>query len=235
MIKIINLSLIIKNILTKIKKSGIFISSRLASKNEMIMYIFSFYRGIHMKNFTKVSLTKIISIASKILEITYWVIAAVFLMTVIVCIVSPSTVAEVGGTDYYSEVTLSSFSMEITNSDGSINPSALAVFSVTTFLTTCIGALVLRNVYLIIKKATSKKVFEPFSNDISKMVRKIGIFYIVIFFIESFAVIAGKGIIGDDAAISLSFSNLMTGVVVICLSQVFTYGKDLQTDVDGLI
>lgn len=188
-----------------------------------------------MENFTKISLTKVISIASKILEITYWIMAVVFLITAIVCVVSPTTVEEVGGNDYSSEVTLSSFSMEITSPDGSINPSALAIFSVTTFLTTCIGAMILRNVHLIIKKATSKKSFEPFSNDIAKMVRKIGIFYIIIFFIESFAVIAGKGIIGDNASISLSFSNIMTGVVVICLSQVFTYGKNLQTDVDGLI
>lgn len=181
------------------------------------------------------NLTKAISIASKILEITYWIIAVIFLLTAILCIVSPSTVAEVGGIDYSSEITLNSLQMEVTNSDGSINPSALAIFCTATFLTTCIGAVILRDVHLIIKRATSKEAFEPFSNDITKMVRKIGILYIVIFFIDSFAVIAGRGVSEDNASISLSLSNIMTGLVIICLSQVFAYGKNLQTDVDGLL
>lgn len=188
-----------------------------------------------MKNLTKVNLTKVISIASKTLEITYWIIALIFLSAAILCIVSPSTVIEVCGADYSSEVTLNSFQMQVTNPDGSINPSAFALFCLTMVATTCIGAMIFRNVHLIIKKATSKKAFEPFSNDITKIVRRIGIFYIIIFFIHSFAVIAGKGILGENASISLSFSNLMTGLVVICLSQVFAYGKDLQTDVDGLL
>lgn len=181
------------------------------------------------------NLTRTISAASKTLEIIYWIIALFFLSTAILCIVSPGIVAEVG-LDYsaHSQITVNGFSIRLTNADGSVNPSALTLFSCATVLNLSLGAMVFHNVHSIIKKASLDKDFVPFSNDITQMVKKIGIFYILIFFIDAFAAVIGQGIV-DASEISVSVSNLMTGIVIICLSQVFTYGQKLQSDVDGLL
>ena len=76
----------------------------------------------------------------------------------------------------------------------------------------------------------------PFQHDITRMVREIGIFYISVPVIGLIMSVIARMVIGyETAEISMSLSGLISGILILCLSQVFSYGMELQKDVDGLL
>ena len=79
-------------------------------------------------------------------------------------------------------------------------------------------------------------VTTPFQPAIIRMVREIGIFCIAIPIVELIMSIIGTAIIGSEVAeISVTFGSIFVGLVVLCLSQFFAYGAQLQRDTDGLV
>ena len=94
-------------------------------------------------------------------------------------------------------------------------------------------AMVFRNLYLIIKKSEGTT---PFQKDNVRMLREIGIFTIaipVIGFVMS--VIARLAIGYEVAEISNSMDGFIMGIIVLCLTQFFAHGVELENDVDGLL
>ena len=93
-------------------------------------------------------------------------------------------------------------------------------------------AMIFRNIYLILKTAKGKTSFSkgetPFQNDVTRMVREIGIFLIGLFavqFIASFW----------TSFVSARLAYLMIGILMLCLSSIFSYGEQLENDNEGLI
>ena len=94
-------------------------------------------------------------------------------------------------------------------------------------------AMVFRNLYLIFKKSENGT---PFQKDNIRMMKEIGIFSIavpVIGFIMSIIVRLVTGV--ETAEISIDMGGIFMGIIVLCLTQYFIHGANLEKDVDGLL
>ena len=93
--------------------------------------------------------------------------------------------------------------------------------------------LIFRNIHLIFKKSNTDS---PFSADNIRMVREIGIYSILIpvanLVITTLTALLIKG---NGYKASVSLVEVAFGLVVLCLSQYFAYGAQLEKDVDGLV
>ena len=68
------------------------------------------------------------------------------------------------------------------------------------------------------------------------MLREIGIFVILIPAVEFICDVITKIIVGVDfVESSISITGIVLGIAVLCLSQFFVYGMELQRDSDGLL
>ena len=75
-----------------------------------------------------------------------------------------------------------------------------------------------------------------FRSDIVRMIRNVGILSIVIPVVEIIMTIVARVILGDAGIeSSLNINGILIGIVVLCLSQFFAYGTQLQEDNDGLV
>lgn len=138
------------------------------------------------------------------------------------------------------ELNVQGMGIRMINSTGELLPSAITIVAVTGVLTCVLMAMVFRNIYLIFRTARGTTWFSkgetPFQPDTVRMVREIGIFCILIPVIELIMSVIGTLVIGTlYAEINVSMNGIVMGIVILCLSQFFAYGAQLQEDVDGLI
>ena len=101
-------------------------------------------------------------------------------------------------------------------------------------------AMIFRNVYLIFKTAEGETKFSqgktPFQKDNIRMVREIGIFCIAIPVVELIVSVIARIVLPVGVVeTSVEMTGVFMGLVVLCLSQFFAYGMELQEDVDGLV
>ncbi len=179
-------------------------------------------------------------ILTKILEVLHWFTAAVMAVVLIASAASANWLEEIlqkGSGTLGDTLTTYGFEMNVVYSDGKINMTAILLFSICAVIILSLMAMVFRNVNLILKTTLGKTKFSkgqtPFQKDNTRMVREIGIFFIsvpVISFVMSVIVRAVLGV--DNAEISVDFQNLIIGIIVLCLSQSFAYGNELQDQAD---
>ena len=93
-------------------------------------------------------------------------------------------------------------------------------------------ALVFRNVYLVFKKSENAT---PFQKENVCRLRKIGIFSIAVPIVGFIMSIIVRLVAGDVVEVSVGQSGIFMGIVVLCLTQYFSYGAALEEDVDGLV
>ncbi len=175
-----------------------------------------------MKNLNRLAMT-----AAKILEVLHWLGAAVSVAVSAMSIFAQNTL----GSLFSGFAEINVYGCEI---------AALRTFAIYALIILSLMAMVFRNVYLIFKTAEGRTWFSkgttPFQHDITRMVREIGIFYISVPVIGLIMSVIARMVIGYEAAeISMSLSGLISGILILCLSQVFSYGMELQKDIDGLL
>ena len=115
--------------------------------------------------------------------------------------------------------------------------TAILLFSICAVIILSLMAMVFRNVNLILKTTLGKTKFSkgqtPFQKDNTRMVREIGIFFISVPVISFVVSVIARAVLGvDNAEISVDFQNLIIGIIVLCLSQSFAYGNELQDQAD---
>ena len=94
-------------------------------------------------------------------------------------------------------------------------------------------AMVFRNLHLIFKKSEKGT---PFQKDNIRMMKEIGIFSIAVPVIGLIMSIIVRLVMGvETAEISVDMGGIFMGIVVLCLTQYFVHGADLEKDVDGLL
>ena len=94
-------------------------------------------------------------------------------------------------------------------------------------------AMVFRKVHLILKRSGQSTPFQP---DIIRMLREIGVFYLLIPLIGLVVSILVCLMTGtNEMKVSVDLGNIMTGLLVLCLTQFFTHGAQLERDLDGLM
>ena len=95
-----------------------------------------------------------------------------------------------------------------------------------------ITALMFHRMRGIIMETMAGKPFQPCT---VKWMRQIG-YCAVSMPLVSVVMSLGAMLIGVDGIFAeLDFSGIMMGILVLCLTQVFAYGLELQKDVDGLL
>lgn len=176
---------------------------------------------------------------SKVLEILHW-IAAASMAVLLVCVFAirdrvAALLAE-GVASQGTSLETYGFELEVAGTNGDINMTGLMIFAVAAIVILSLMAMVFRNVYLILRAYQKSHWRAPFQPDIIRMLREIGIFSISVPIIGFVFGIAARLLLGPDSTEAyLNVDGFVMGLLVLCLTQVFTYGAELQKDVDGLV
>lgn len=188
-------------------------------------------------------INKIALVISKVLEILHW-IADALMVAVLICSVAAKDWLEAllakGVSEFGTSLSTYGFELMVVNTDGSVNMTAITLFSLGAIIILGLMAMVFRNVYLIIQTAEGKTWFSsgstPFQKDIIRMVREIGIFSIAVPVSALIISIIARLVLGAETVeTSVNVEGFITGILILCLTQIFTYGMQLQNDVDGLL
>ena len=119
-----------------------------------------------------------------------------------------------------------------TESVGALRLTSIIPAMIVAAISCAAFAMIFRNIYLILKTANGKTPFSkgetPFQNDITRMVREIGIFLIGLFCVQ----LVGSFL---TTFVSTNLLYLMIGILMLCLSSIFGYGEKLENDSEGLI
>lgn len=190
------------------------------------------------------NLSKVVTVLAKIIEVSYWIVSAFMIaMTAVLVTGHKEWMKYLSDIDIEKgSAELSQFGFSISGIDkaGHINYGAYIIFFITLFIVSGLMAMVFRNIYLTFKTAEGKTRFSkgetPFQKDIVRMVREIGIFCISVYVVELIMSVIAAAIYGFDVVeTSVEITGVMMGLVVLCLSQFFAYGVELEEETKGLI
>ena len=185
-----------------------------------------------MKGFNKLG-----KVITKILEVFHWVGAALMLAAIVCSFAAPDWVKYFVGFDAKeccgANLDVYGFEVNLPVANGSVDKTAFLIFGIGVVIILAVMAMVFRNLHLIFKKSENST---PFQKDNIRLMREIGIFSIavpVIGFIMSVIIRLVTG--AETAELSLDTAGIFMGIIVLCLTQFFVHGAELEKDVDGLL
>lgn len=175
--------------------------------------------------------TKVIA---KILEVFYWITAGVMALATIWILVAPTWVENViePGSDT-GTVFIYGLQLTVNFSIDGLNIRGFSLTTIGEMLTLCCMAMIFRNIYLIIKHSEGTS---PFQGDNIQRLRRIGAFSISMPIIKLIATTITPLAMGSyHIEPKLQLDGFIMGFIVLSLTQIFTYGAQLERDVDGLL
>lgn len=182
-------------------------------------------------------INKLGTVVTKILEVFHWVGAALMAAAAVCSVAAPSRVGYFVGFDAKdccgANLEVYGFEINAPVVNGTTDMTCFMLFGIGAIIILAVMAMVFRNLNLIFKKS---KDATPFHRDNIRMMREIGIFAIavpVVGFIMSVIVRLVTG--AETAEISIDTAGIFMGVIVLCLTQFFVHGAELEQDVDGLL
>ena len=182
-------------------------------------------------------INKITKVVTKVVEIFHWVAVALMAVATVCSMAAPKWVKYfvVFDAKECCGANLSIYGFEINASvtDGKVDMTAFVLFGIGAILILILMAMIFRNLNLIIKKSEGST---PFQADNARMFREIGIFSIAVPIIGLIMSIITRLVLGVEAAeVSNNFSGLVIGIVVLCITEFFIHGIELEKEVDGLL
>lgn len=181
----------------------------------------------------KSNLRNITAVMAKIIEVLSWIGAVCIVLSMIVLFATRDMIAEA-----YKSGAFDSQSISVTGVDSEAFINSLTngsgIVALVPFVFFCaLSALIFRNIYKVFQKANGDS---PFSEANVKRIKNIGYYALAIpvskiVMYAVFAVIVGI----NNLNISISLSEVVFGLVALCLAQYFAYGAELQREVDGLL
>lgn len=182
-------------------------------------------------------INKLGKVVTKILEIFHWVGVGLMIAATICSMASPSWVKYFVGFDAKvccgAELKVYGFEVNAPVVDGNTDMLTFMLFGIGAIIILAVMAMVFRNLYLIFKKSENAT---PFQKDNIRMMREIGIFSItvpVIGFIMSVIIRLVTGV--ETAELSIDTAGIFMGIIILCLTQFFAHGLELEKDMDGLL
>lgn len=176
-------------------------------------------------------------IVTKILEVFHIVGAALMTAATVCSAVAPDWVKYFVGFDAKdccgANLEVYGFEVNAPVVNGNTDMTTFMLFGIGAVIILALMAMVFRNLNLIFKKSENST---PFVKDNTRMVREIGIFSIavpVVGFIMSIIIRLVTGV--ETAEISIDTAGILMGIIVLCLSQIFSHGTKLEEEVDGLV
>lgn len=179
-------------------------------------------------------------ILTKILEVLHWFAVAAMVFVFVSSIAAADWlegILQKGSNTLGSSLVTYGFEMNVFDLDGKINMTAILMFSICTIIILSLMAMVFRNVNLILKTTLGKTKFSkgqtPFQKDNTRMVREIGIFFISVSIVSLIMSVIVRAVLGVNySEIAVDFQSFIIGIIVLCLSQSFVYGNELQQQAD---
>ncbi len=186
------------------------------------------------------TLTKFVTALTKIFSIAYGVGTVCLAVALVLVLIDPLPDPLAWGGEPFEEVSCRGFSLAINDGQGQPLPGALPLFLAEAALSLGLMSMVFRNVNLILRTTRGLTKFSkgatPFQKDNVRMLREIGLFFVGITVVQAaFCGIAMLGLGPENAEVSAGATDLVTGILMLCLSQCFAQGEKMQQDVDGLV
>ena len=180
---------------------------------------------------------KLGTVITKILEIFHWVGAAVMAAATVCAKAAPQWVSFFVGFDAKeccgAKLEVYGFEVNVPVVNGNTDMTSFFIFGIGATLILLVMAMVFRNLHLIFKGSENTT---PFRKDNIRMMREIGIFSIAVPVLGMIMSIIVRMVIGvETAEISLDTTGIFMGIIVLCLTQFFAHGVELEEDVDGLL
>ncbi len=172
----------------------------------------------------------------KILEVGHWVSAALMAVAGILSLAAPQWLKYVMDVESLAvDGRLSAYGLEVVAkvSSGELHTTVLCLFAVGATAIFALVALIFRWLYLLIKQAEKNT---PFCAENISRLKKIGISCIavpLIGFVTSGIIQLVAG--GYHAEVYMDQTGVIMGIIVLCLTQYFARGAELEQDVDGLL
>lgn len=187
-------------------------------------------------------LTKATEILSLVFEFFFLAVAAAYFIATILHFAKPATVQNwvtAMASETNNELKSAGFCVQVIRNGEYLRPGVLAIL-ISGILSNLCYTMIFRNVNLILRTMKGKTWFAkgetPFQKDITRMVREIGIFLILIPVVQTIISAIFRPVIGMEIAeMSVDMSKIITGIVVLALSEIFAYGENLEKDVEGLV
>lgn len=175
-------------------------------------------------------------IMMKILEVGHWVAAGLMTAVAVLSVAAPQYLKYVMDVESLkAEQDISAYGLQVTaaNAAGELSYPTLLLFAIGAVVIFVLMALVFRNLHGIIQNAETTT---PFSAGNIRRLKKVGIYSILVP-LTGFAVSAIiRLVVGTDGAeVSMDLSGVIMGTIVLCLTQYFIHGAELEKDVDGLL
>ncbi|MFR1436451.1 MAG: hypothetical protein ACLSS9_14775 [Acutalibacteraceae bacterium] len=182
-------------------------------------------------------IVKAAKIVTKIAEVFHWIGTALMLAATVCSLAAPDWVKYFVGINAKeccgAELNVYGFEIIAPVKNSSVDMTTLFLFGIGAVIILSLIAMVFRNLNLIIKKSEGSTPFKP---DNIRMLKEIGIFSFSIPVVGLLMSIVCRLILGIDAVeTSVNFYGFFMGIVVLCLTQFFIHGAELQKDVDGLL
>lgn len=184
-----------------------------------------------MKNVDKVA-----KVMTKILEVFHWVAFGLMGLATIISLIEPSWlkyIVDIDTTNVYADLSIYGFEISAKVTNGSIAMLTFFMFGLGATPIFVLMALIFRKLNLIIKNSENST---PFKLCNVKLLKEIGYFSIIIPLVGFVIGIITGLIVGPETVeVSNSMYGFFMGIIVLCLTQFFTHGVELEKDVDGLV
>lgn len=177
---------------------------------------------------------KIAKVVTKIVEVSHWVAVALMAAATVCSAVYPEWVKYFVGFDAKeccgAELSVYGFEIAAPVADGKVDMTAFLLFGIGATLILALMALIFRNLNLVIKRSEGGT---PFTADNVRSFRQVGIFSIAVPVVGMIVGSVAHLILGAETSNSLG--GFLIGIVVLCLTEFFVRGIELEKDVDGLV
>lgn len=183
-------------------------------------------------------LNKLAMAVAKVLEVLHWVGTALMAAALVVYFIREDWL------DLFAELegglfSIRGYSVNIWSETGVLLRPVFVPAMIAGILVLGLSAMIFRNIYLIFKTSAGKTKFSegatPFQKNNVRMVREIGIFSIAIPVVETICDVIARAAANADLSSNVSLVGVVLGIAMLCLSQFFAYGVELQAEADGLV
>lgn len=177
----------------------------------------------------KKNLIKFGKMASKTIEIISWIGVACLLFCIIAACAAPQWTEQ----HVLSGITLNGVSVNVGESSGNVTLAAVLAMLFGAAVGEALIALLFGQMYKVLKSAEDGS---PFRAENVRRVENIGWLAIALPVVGLITSVLVKLLGSPDAfEISVDLTSAVMGLLVLCLSQFFARGVELEQDVDGLV
>ena len=182
-------------------------------------------------------INKLASVVTKVLEVFHWVGVGLMAAATVCSAVAPGYIGYFVSLDTKeccgAVLDVYGFEIHAAVTNGTVDMTTFLLFGIGATVILLLMALVFRNLSRIFKASEDDT---PFRKENIRMLREIGYFSIAVPVVGLIMSIVVRLVIGAEAAeISVGQGGIFMGIIVLCLTQYFVYGAELEKDVDGLL